>query len=104
MNVQVQIERRQKNWGPACRYLASNRNSKFKDIPFERFIPLAFHATVPQLQAANLEELVSLVCQINQSDLYSDWQRYCKSLHSEEQKAIATLGMASCLFLFMSTQ
>ncbi|EED16132.1 hypothetical protein TSTA_012410, partial [Talaromyces stipitatus ATCC 10500] len=91
MNIQEQIDRRPKNRGPTCRYLATNRNSIFKDIPFEQFIPLAFHTTVPQLQAANLDQLVNLVCQKYKSDLYIDWQRYCKDLGSEEQRVIATL-------------
>ena len=75
-----------------CRYIAARRNNLYKEIPINLLIPLAFHTTPTLLESSqDINALVQAVSDRYKSDLFSDWQRYCKAFDSEQQ-AVATFG------------
>lgn len=95
--VHESLERRKHHEPTSC-FLAKHRDTTYKDIPINQLIPLAFHTKVAHLEEFNIHRLISIVCKkYDNSNLFSDWQKYCKALDSEQQ-AIAVLGMGSLSF------
>lgn len=97
--IKDSLERR-RHHEPTCCYLAKHRDTIYKDIPINHLIPLAFHVKVTHLKTADLQLLITLVCKkYDNSNLLSDWHKYCKAL-DPEKRIIATLGMLA-LFLLL---
>jgi len=62
----------------------------YTGIPINHLIPLAFHTTPVLLETfQDLDSVVDAVSKQYGSDLFSDWQKYCKNLDLQ-QRAAAT--------------
>jgi len=87
---------RRKRYEANCRHIAAHRDGLYKEIPINYLVLLAFHTSTNLLE--NLQHInaaVQVVSKQYKSDLFSDWQKYCKALDTEN-RAVATFGMLIC--------
>ncbi|KFZ01727.1 hypothetical protein V501_09832 [Pseudogymnoascus sp. VKM F-4519 (FW-2642)] len=86
---------RRKHYEANCRHVAGRRDDVYKEIPINHLVPLAFHTTPSLLE--NFQDIDGVVQAVSEqyssdkykSDLFGDWQKYCKALNSQ-QRAVAT--------------
>jgi len=85
---------RRKRCETNCQYIAARRHSHYEGIPINYLIPLAYHTTPGILDTLKdtATAIQTISNQYNKSDLFSDWQRYCRALKSD-LRATATFGM-----------
>jgi hypothetical protein len=84
---------RRKHYEKNCGHIAARRDSLYKEIPINHLVPLVFHTTPTLLENfEDIDAVVQAVSKQYKSDLFSDWQKYCKALDAQ-QRAVATFGM-----------
>lgn len=84
---------RRKHYEANCRHIAVRRDDLYKEIPINHLIPLAFHTSTSLLESLeHIDAAVQAVSKQYKSDIFSDWQKYCKALDTEN-RAVATFGM-----------
>ncbi|ELR03975.1 hypothetical protein VC83_00659 [Pseudogymnoascus destructans] len=89
------VLQRRKHYEANCRHVAGRRDDVYKEIPINHLVPLAFHTTPSLLE--NFQDIDGVVQAVSEqyssdkykSDLFGDWQKYCKALNSQ-QRAVAT--------------
>ncbi|KFY10986.1 hypothetical protein V491_07380 [Pseudogymnoascus sp. VKM F-3775] len=86
---------RRKHNENSCRHIAARRDGVYKEIPINHLVPLAFHSTPTLLETFQNIDLAAQTLSEQyssdgyKSDLFVDWQKYCKALDSP-QRAVAT--------------
>lgn len=90
------VLQRRKNYESTSLHVAAYRNDLYREVSIDQLVPLVFHTTPSLLESSQdvnaVIEDVSEEYKKNKSDLFNDWQRYCKALDSH-QRAVATFGM-----------
>ncbi|KAF2175228.1 hypothetical protein K469DRAFT_702926 [Zopfia rhizophila CBS 207.26] len=95
-NLSRDVLLRRKHYEKTPSYIAARRDSLYGKIPINHLVPLAFHTTPTLLE--NVQDVNTVVQDVseqykeNKSDLFGDWQKYCKVLDSH-QRVVATFGM-----------
>ncbi|KAH7119499.1 hypothetical protein B0J13DRAFT_195513 [Dactylonectria estremocensis] len=83
---------RRSHFESTCRYVDAHRHD-YPDIPIDQLIAVAFHTTPRILGSCAVKKLVESAVRCYQaeekSNLFHDWQRYCKALTGTAQ-AITT--------------
>lgn len=89
-----------------CRHIAEHRNGRYRDLSLDHLIPLAFYTISTDLKKIrNVSYIAQLAVQqykADKSDLFSDWQKYCKALDGK-LRAMATFGLFSDISLLDSS-
>jgi hypothetical protein len=94
MALTIRLERQTRHYELACRHIAEHRNTIYRDIPFDGLVPLGFCVKYSYLITTDPYQLVNRVSEIYDSSyLYEDWQKFCRTQQSEEQRVLVTLGM-----------
>lgn len=72
-----------------CKHIAKDRSTRYRQIPIDQLIPLAFYTTASQLcKVGDLKPVVEIATQKykdDAADFLGDWQRYCKVLEGTLQ-------------------
>lgn len=84
---------RRKHYETTSRWIAEKRDELYSAVPINHIVQLAFHTT-PTLLAGfeNIDVVIRAVSAQYQSDLFGDWQKFCRALNAE-QRSWALFGM-----------
>ncbi|KAK0639599.1 hypothetical protein B0T16DRAFT_423463 [Cercophora newfieldiana] len=100
-NLVAKAERRHPE--PTCKHLAAGRQNQYRNIPFDKLLPLALYTTVADIQrlgSSDVEHLARIASQrhaANKGDFFKALFKYCKSLNSPLQQAAALFEGATHL-------
>ncbi|KAJ4286345.1 hypothetical protein N0V90_013379, partial [Kalmusia sp. IMI 367209] len=87
---------RRTDYAKTCAFIGPCREERFANIPIHHLIPVAFHMT-PQLlknvplTAGVMQAILEQYAQ-DDSDLFSDWQSYCRAIDMPERIAATFEG------------
>jgi len=77
---------RRKHYETTSRWIAEKRDELYSAVPINHIVQLAFHTT-PTLLAGfeNIDVVIRAVSAQYQSDLFGDWQKFCRALNAEQR-------------------